>query len=158
MAVTALAHNRIRILRPLRIRDFALLWTGMTVSFLGDGLYTVAIAWQVYTLSNAPTALAVVGVAWMLPQAAYFGHLQRWAQEGHGMLRHFTERQRDWRDRAVALREQQLAPNARRVDETGQFPRDKLEIGEEVVAIADAVAIRRQPGTNGVEPFALCPG
>jgi DHA3 family tetracycline resistance protein-like MFS transporter len=40
----------------------------MTVSFLGDGLYTVAIAWQVYSLSNAPTALAVVGVAWMLPQ------------------------------------------------------------------------------------------
>ena len=68
MAVTSLPHNRIRVLRPLGIRDFALLWTGMTVSFLGDGLYAVAIAWQVYTLSNAPTALAVVGVAWMLPQ------------------------------------------------------------------------------------------
>jgi DHA3 family tetracycline resistance protein-like MFS transporter len=40
----------------------------MTVSFLGDGLYTVAIAWQVYSLSNAPTALAIVGVAWMVPQ------------------------------------------------------------------------------------------
>jgi len=40
----------------------------MTVSFLGDGLYTVAIAWQVYALSNAPTALALVGVAWMVPQ------------------------------------------------------------------------------------------
>jgi len=40
----------------------------MSVSFLGDGLYTVAIAWQVYALSNAPTALAVVGVAWMVPQ------------------------------------------------------------------------------------------
>jgi len=40
----------------------------MTVSFLGDGLYTVAIAWQVYAISNAPTALAVVGVAWMVPQ------------------------------------------------------------------------------------------
>ena len=40
----------------------------MTVSFIGDGLYTVAIAWQVYALSNAPTALAVVGVAWMVPQ------------------------------------------------------------------------------------------
>jgi MFS family permease len=39
----------------------------MTVSFLGDGLYTVAIAWQVYSLSNAPTALAVVGAAWMAP-------------------------------------------------------------------------------------------
>ena len=40
----------------------------MTVSLLGDGLYTVAIAWQVYSISNAPSALAVVGVAWMLPQ------------------------------------------------------------------------------------------
>ena len=56
------------MLRPLAIRDFALLWTGMTVSLLGDGLYTVAIAWQVYSISNAPTALAVVGIAWTAPQ------------------------------------------------------------------------------------------
>jgi MFS family permease len=68
VAVTALPLSRVRILRPLGIRDFALLWTGMTVSFVGDGLYTVAIAWQVYALSNAPTALALVGVAWMVPQ------------------------------------------------------------------------------------------
>src|SRR6476646_1894061 len=57
-----------KILRPLGIRDFALLWAGMTVSFLGDGLYMVAIAWQVYAISNVPTALALVGVAWMVPQ------------------------------------------------------------------------------------------
>jgi transmembrane secretion effector len=58
------------MLRPLGVRDFALLWTGMTVSSLGDGIYTVALAWQVYALSNTPTALSVVGVAWMLPQIA----------------------------------------------------------------------------------------
>jgi len=40
----------------------------MTVSFLGDGLYMVAIAWQVYAISNAPTALALVGIAWTVPQ------------------------------------------------------------------------------------------
>jgi len=40
----------------------------MTVSFLGDGLYMVAIAWQVYSISNAPTALALVGIAWTAPQ------------------------------------------------------------------------------------------
>src|SRR3954451_17147198 len=57
-----------KILRPLGIRDFALLWAGMTVSFLGDGLYMVAIAWQVYAISNAPTALALVGSAWTVPQ------------------------------------------------------------------------------------------
>lgn len=43
----------------------------MTVSLLGDGIYFVAIAWQVYELSNAPTALSVVGVAWTLPQVLF---------------------------------------------------------------------------------------
>jgi predicted MFS family arabinose efflux permease len=61
-------RDRIEILKPLAVRDFAFLWTGMTVSMIGDGIYTVAIAWQVYELSNAPTALAVVGAAWMVPQ------------------------------------------------------------------------------------------
>jgi Transmembrane secretion effector len=54
----------VNLLRPLRERDFALLWTGMTVSLLGDGIYTVAVAWQVYELSNRPTALALVGLSW----------------------------------------------------------------------------------------------
>jgi MFS family permease len=39
----------------------------MTVSLLGDGIYLVAVAWQTYELSNAPTALSIVGVAWTLP-------------------------------------------------------------------------------------------
>jgi hypothetical protein len=55
------------IMRPLRIRDFALLWAGATVSLAGDGVYVVALAWQVYELSNSPTALSLVGVAWTLP-------------------------------------------------------------------------------------------
>jgi hypothetical protein len=60
--------GRIGILRPLRLRDFALLWTGMAISMIGDGVYFVAIAWQVYEISNRPSALALVGVAWSLPQ------------------------------------------------------------------------------------------
>lgn len=62
---------RIKILRPLSVRDFALLWTGMSVSLLGDGIYLVAIAWQVYDLSNAPTALSIVGLAWTLPMVVF---------------------------------------------------------------------------------------
>ncbi|MGH3007605.1 MAG: MFS transporter [Gaiellaceae bacterium] len=58
-------------MQPLRIRDFALLYTGMTVSLLGDGIYFVAIAWQVYELSNAPTALSLVGLAWSLPMLVF---------------------------------------------------------------------------------------
>ena len=52
-----------KLLRPLRERDFALLWTGMTVSLLGDGIYLVAIAWQVYDLKNDPVALSLVGLS-----------------------------------------------------------------------------------------------
>jgi MFS family permease len=59
--------GRVGILRPLRIRDFRLLWTGLAVSLLGDGIYLVAIAWQVYRMSNDPKALALVGLAWTLP-------------------------------------------------------------------------------------------
>jgi DHA3 family tetracycline resistance protein-like MFS transporter len=55
----------------LRIRDFALLWAGATVSLAGDGVYVVAVAWQVYDLSSSPTALSLVGVAWTLPVAIF---------------------------------------------------------------------------------------
>ncbi|HEY7659487.1 MAG TPA: MFS transporter [Actinomycetota bacterium] len=63
--------ERVGILRPLRIRDFAFLWIGLTVSFIGDGIYIIAIAWQTYDLSNSPSALAAVGLAWSLPQIAF---------------------------------------------------------------------------------------
>jgi DHA3 family tetracycline resistance protein-like MFS transporter len=59
---------RLGIAAPLRIRDFRLLWTGMFVSMAGDGFYYVAVAWQVYELSNRPGSLALVGIAWSLPQ------------------------------------------------------------------------------------------
>ena len=44
------------MLRPLRRRDFGLLWTGMTISLFGDGLYLVAIAWQVLKLDDRAAA------------------------------------------------------------------------------------------------------
>ena len=43
----------------------------MAVSLLGDGIFFVALAWQVYTLSNVPTALAVVGIAMTVPTIAF---------------------------------------------------------------------------------------
>src|SRR5687767_14762652 len=55
------------MLRTLRHREFRLLWTGQSISMVGDGIFFVALPWQVYELSNAPTALAVVGIAWTLP-------------------------------------------------------------------------------------------
>lgn len=59
--------SRVRLLAPLRHRDFRLLWGGMCVSLLGDGVFLVAMAWQVYALSNAPTAMSIVGIAMTVP-------------------------------------------------------------------------------------------
>jgi MFS family permease len=58
------------MLRALRHRDFRLLWIGQSISLIGDGIYFVAIAWLVYDISNQPSALAIVGVAWTLPMVA----------------------------------------------------------------------------------------
>jgi Transmembrane secretion effector len=55
---------------PLRRRDFRLLWTGMAVSLLGDGIFLVAVAWEAYSIWDRPTALAYVGLATSLPQVA----------------------------------------------------------------------------------------
>jgi transmembrane secretion effector len=59
--------DRVRLLAPLAHRDYRLLVGGMSISLLGDGLFLVALAWQVYALSNAPTALASVGIAMTIP-------------------------------------------------------------------------------------------
>ena len=59
-----------QLARLFRIRDFSLLWSGSTISLFGDGMYFVAIAWEVYHLSNSPAALGAVGVAFSLPQVA----------------------------------------------------------------------------------------
>ena len=63
--------SRVRMLTPLRHRDFRLLWSGMCVSLMGDGIFLVAMAWQVYALSNAPSALAMVGIAMTVPTIVF---------------------------------------------------------------------------------------
>ena len=50
--------SRVNLLAPLRHRDFRLLWAGMTISLVGDGIFLVAMAWQAYELWNAPAALS----------------------------------------------------------------------------------------------------
>jgi MFS family permease len=64
-------ERRMRILTPLRHRDFRLLWTGMTVSLLGDGIFYVSLAWQAYELSNTPSALSTIGVAMTVPHIVF---------------------------------------------------------------------------------------
>jgi MFS family permease len=63
--------GRIQLLTPLKRRDFALLWAGMTVSLLGDGIYFVAVAWEALRLSTTALSVSLVGVAWTVPTVAF---------------------------------------------------------------------------------------
>jgi MFS family permease len=62
--------GRVGLVRPLRLRDFRLLWLGMSVSLVGDGIFLVATAWTAYSLWNAPEALSLVGIAMTVPTIA----------------------------------------------------------------------------------------
>jgi DHA3 family tetracycline resistance protein-like MFS transporter len=59
------------LLSPLRHRDFRVLWAGMAVSLLGDGIFLIAIAWESYTLWNAPAALSIVGIGMAVPTVIF---------------------------------------------------------------------------------------
>jgi MFS family permease len=62
------ARGGLALLRPLRHRDFRLLWIGASASLLGDGVFLVALAWQALALRRGPGGLALLGVCATLPQ------------------------------------------------------------------------------------------
>jgi len=63
--------GRANLFAPLRHRDFRILWTGMTISLIGDGIFLIAIAWESYSLWNAPAALSIVGIGMTIPTIAF---------------------------------------------------------------------------------------
>jgi MFS family permease len=63
--------ERARLLAPLRHRDFRVLWSGMAVSLVGDGIFLIAIAWETYVLWNAPAALSIVGIGMTVPTVVF---------------------------------------------------------------------------------------
>jgi MFS family permease len=62
---------RAGLLAPLRYRDFRVLWAGMTVSLVGDGVFLIAIAWESYVLWNAPAALSIVSIGMTVPTIVF---------------------------------------------------------------------------------------
>ncbi len=77
------------MLRPLRYRDFRTLWTGTTISLIGDGIMLVALTWKVLTLSNTPAGLAIVGISISIPQvtlALYGGIVSDRFERTHVMI------------------------------------------------------------------------
>lgn len=62
---------RLRFARALRSRPFAWLWAGQTISALGDGAYTVALAWAVLDLTGSATDMGIVLVARSVPMLLF---------------------------------------------------------------------------------------
>jgi MFS family permease len=54
-------------LRPLRHRDFSLLFWGQMVSFIGSQVTYVAVPYQVYQITHSPLIVGLLGLAELIP-------------------------------------------------------------------------------------------
>src|SRR5437879_11313621 len=53
---------------PFRQRDFCVFWTGCFLSDIGSQFTTVAMAWQIYELTNSAFQIGLLGLARAVPQ------------------------------------------------------------------------------------------
>src|SRR5450631_2923911 len=63
--------KKIQILRPLRSRSFFLLWLGQTISQLGNGAFSIALAWEVLLLTGSAAAMSIVIIAQTVPMLVF---------------------------------------------------------------------------------------
>ena len=56
------------MLHPFRVRNFTLLFSGQTVSIIGDALYAVALPWLILTTGGSAEALGLVLAAYGIPR------------------------------------------------------------------------------------------
>src|SRR6266508_2750693 len=75
-------------LLPFRHRDFRLFWTGSMLSGMGTQFTTVAMAWQVYELTDSALQIGLLGLARAVPQMGLllFGGLLADAVERRRLL------------------------------------------------------------------------
>ena len=57
------------MLHPFRVRNFTLLFSGQTVSIIGDALYMVALPWLILTTGGSAQELGIVLAAYGIPRA-----------------------------------------------------------------------------------------
>lgn len=59
------------LLRALRIRSFALLWGGQTISRLGDSLYRIALSWWILEKTGSAAAMGALAVFSLVPMLLF---------------------------------------------------------------------------------------
>lgn len=63
--------KRLRFARALNSRPYALVWIGQSISGLGDGIFYIALAWQVLLMTHSGTAMGIVLVASAIPRLVF---------------------------------------------------------------------------------------
>src|ERR1700730_16988753 len=59
------------VFRAFSNRSFTLLWSGQTISSLGDSLYTIALAWWVLQKTGSATAMGIVLICSEIPMILF---------------------------------------------------------------------------------------
>jgi MFS family permease len=62
------SSSKLKLLSPLRHRDFRIFWTGLLLSSIGSQFTQVAMAWQIYELTNSPLQIGMIGLVRAVPQ------------------------------------------------------------------------------------------
>ena len=65
------AGRKLGVFEALKNRDFALLWSGQTISSLGDGVFTIALALTALEIGHGPIDLAYVLAARAVPSVLF---------------------------------------------------------------------------------------
>ena len=65
------ASDRVPILAPLRVRDFGLVFSGETISMVGDQFHFIALAWLALQLTGSGLALGTVLMTAAIPRAVF---------------------------------------------------------------------------------------
>lgn len=63
--------QRLHFARAFRTRPFTFLWLGQTISSLGNGIFQVALAWQVLLMTHSGTAMGIVLLASTIPSIVF---------------------------------------------------------------------------------------
>lgn len=69
--MVAMFTKHLHFARALKSRPYAMFWIGQSLSGLGDGIFYIALAWQVLLMSHSGAAMGLVLVASTIPRLVF---------------------------------------------------------------------------------------
>jgi MFS family permease len=69
--MVATLRNQLGFARALKSRSYAMIWLGQSISGLGDGIFYIALAWQILLMTHSGTAMGIVLVAATVPRLLF---------------------------------------------------------------------------------------